>query len=140
MENKKIISKGDLKERIEKSLIKFNCIYDMDINPIDDPFIVRLTIDPKLCENYDDITELLNFINNREDLANVIITDTNAIKNIKTAFNEGKPFYYLLGTEEIKTILSFSYSLGKNKAIDRIFKEHENIHIFITEHEKVHRQ
>lgn len=140
MENKKIISKGDLKERIEKSLIKFSCIYDMDINPIDDPFIVRLTIDPKLCENYGDIQELLTFINNKEDLANVIITDTNAIKNIKTAYDEGTQFYYLLGTEEIKTILAHSYNLGKHKTIDKIFKAHEDIFIFINEHEKVHRQ
>lgn len=133
MENRRIISSKDLKERLENELVKFNFIYKTDTNAKDDPFTVTAYINPKLCEGYNDIKNFLNAINNKEDSANCTIIETNAIRNIRHAYNDKQDFRYLLGAEELKTLLHSSYNLPKNKCIDKITKVHEDIHIVIEE-------
>lgn len=131
MENQRIIDSGDLKERLQKELLKFNFIYKMDINSKNDPFTITAYINPKLCENYNNIIDFLNYIYNKEESANCTILKTNAIKNIKQAYDNEETFRYLLGIEEIKALLWHSYNLPKDKYIDKIIKVHEDIHIFI---------
>lgn len=136
MENRRIINCGDLKERLEKELLKFNFIYEMDIDAKNDPFTVTAYINPKLCENYDSILDFLSYICNKEETANCTVLETNAIKNIKDAYDNSETFRYLLGSEEIKALLWHSYNLPKDKAIDKVIKVHEEVHVLIKQLEK----
>lgn len=136
MENKRIINPGDLRERLKKELLKFNFIYEMDINAKNDPFTVTAYINPKLFENYNSLLDFLDYVGNKEESANCTVLETNAIKNIKDACDSSENFRYLLGSEEIKELLHHSYDLPKDKVIDNIIKVHEEIHILIKQLQK----
>lgn len=132
MEYKRILDSGDLKSRIENTITEFYWVNKIDINAKNDPFSAIVYVDPKLVK-YDEVLEFIHFLGDEEDTARCTICDTRAVMSLREGFESGKEFEYLIGLNELKTILTRSYDLPDSKFIDAIVKVHEDIHILIKD-------
>jgi hypothetical protein len=132
MEYKRILDSGDLKSRIQNTITEFYWVNKIDINAKNDPFSAIVYVDPKLV-NYDEVLEFINFLGDEENTARCTICDTKAVMSLREGFNSGKEFEYLIGLNELKTILTRSYDLPDSKFIDAIVKVHEDIHVLIKD-------
>lgn len=137
MENKKILDPGDLKNIINNTLMdKFFWINKLDINAENDPFSAKVYIDPNFVTLHQ-IEDLLEFLGDDGDRATCVLCSNNKILPIGDGYGTKEEFHYTLGTNEIKAILSHYYNLSKTKSIDRIFKIHNKIHIFIEDRKHI---
>lgn len=132
MDEKRIIDCGDLKSRIENTLSNFYWVNKIDINAKNDPFSAVVYIDPKLIP-YNNVIELISFLGDNEEKAVCKISETGAVLPLRDGFKTEKEIEYLLGMNEIKTLLEKSYALPDNQFIDSILKVHEDVHIFIKD-------
>lgn len=132
MEYKRILDSGDLKSRIQNTITEFYWVNKIDINAKNDPFSAIVYVDPKLVK-YDEVLEFINFLGDEENTARCTICDTRAIMSLREGFDSGKEFEYLIGLNELKTILTRSYDLPDSKFIDAIVKVHEDIHVLIKD-------
>lgn len=138
MENKKILDPGDLRNIINNTLMdKFFWINKLDINAQDDPFSAKVYIDPNFV-TFHQIEDLLNFLGDDANKATCILCSNNKVLPIGDGYGTKEEFHYTLGTDEIKTILSHYYHLPKTKLIDRVFKIHNKIHIFIEDRKHIY--
>ena len=132
MEDRRVIGIGDLKERIEGIISKFDCVYNYEAFLEDTPLRVIAYINPRLSP-YGEVVRFLNFIGDDENRVNCTLVGTGEIKSFNEGFNSGKEFQYLIGLEELKRILALSYDLPKDSYIDDISKIHDEIHIIIKD-------
>lgn len=135
MEDRRVIGIRTLKERVESIISKFDCIYKYETYLEDNPMKVEAYIDPKLT-TYEEIQRFLNFMGDDEDRVNCTLIDTDKIMPLREGFNTGNAFKYLIGLEEIKTLLTISYDLPKGTYVEDITKVHEEIHVIIKDEKK----
>ncbi|ADL50505.1 hypothetical protein [Clostridium cellulovorans] len=122
---------GDFKRRIKETLEDFTCIYDIDVNLVDQPIRAKVTIDPKM-STYDEVKEFLHFVG--DDEARVLCETKNGVlKPIDEGFRDGEEFTYTLGINEMSQILTKSYNLPRDKQIDSIIEFKDTFDIYIGE-------
>lgn len=132
MEDRRVIGIGNLKERIERVISKFDCVYKYESYLEDNPMRVEAYIDPKLTE-YNEIKRFINFMGSDEDRVSCTLISTDRIIPLRRGFNSGEAFSYLIGLDEIKKILAISYDLPEGSYVEDINKIHDEIHIIIKD-------
>lgn len=135
-EEKRIIDSGTLKARVSEVLSEFYWVNNFNYSLTDNPFTITAEIDPRAA-SYEEIVNLVEFVGDDEDSAKARIGATGLITSLKEAYDNGKEFYYLMGIDEVKMLLSKSYGLPKNKFLSDIIKIRGELNIIIKDKDAV---
>lgn len=135
-ETKRIIDSGTLKARISEVLSEFYWVTNFEYNLKDNPFTITANIDPRAV-SYEEIVNLIEYLGDNEDSAKARINSTGSITSLREAYESGKEFFYLMGIDEVKMLLSKSYGLPKNKYVSDIIKIRDEINVIIKDKDAV---
>lgn len=135
-ETKRIIDSGTLKTRISEVLSEFYWVTNFDYNLKNNPFTITARIDPRAA-SYEEIVNLIEYLGDNEDSAKARINSTGSITSLREAYDGGKEFFYLMGIDEVKMLLSKSYGLPKNKFVSDIIKMRDEINVIIKDKDAV---
>lgn len=135
-ENKRIIDSGTLKARISEVLSEFYWVTDFEYNLKDNPFTITAAIDPRAV-SYEEIINFVEYVGDNENSAKARIKSSGSITSLREAYDSSNDFYYLMGIDEVKMLLSKSYQLPKNKYVSDIIKMHDELNIIIKDKDAV---
>lgn len=135
-EEKRIIDSGNLKARVSEVLSEFYWVTNFDYNLKDNPFTITARIDPRAA-SFEEIINLVEYVGDNENSAKARINSTGLITSLREAYDSNKEFFYLMGIDEIKILLSKSYGLPRNKFISDIIKIHGDLTVIIKNKDAV---